>query len=105
MPVGVLCDLAGDFAEAERAEVNDQQKHGQQEAEVADAVDNEGLDARSDSGVLFEVEADPLPSDEHEEEVLSKHQREHKEHEEVEIGEEPPVALLMCHVTDGIDMN
>jgi len=32
-----------DIGEVQRAEVRDDQEHGQQEAEVADAVDDEGL--------------------------------------------------------------
>ncbi len=113
LPLGMLGELAGDSAEAERAEVGDEQKHRQQEAEVADAVDDEGLFARLRSGVLLEVEADQqvrgephaLPADEHEQEVLRQHQREHEEHEEVEVGEEPPVTLFVRHVTDGVDVD
>ena len=51
-------------------------------------------------GVLLEPEADQqvrgeadaLPADEHEQEVVGQHQHQHEEHEEVQVGEEAPVA-------------
>ena len=84
-----------------------------QEAEVADAVDDEGLLARVGGGVLLEVEADQqvggesdaLPTHKHEQEVLRQHQRQHEEHKEVQIGEEAPVTLFVRHVAHGVDVN
>ena len=81
-----------------------EQEHGEQEAEVADAVDDEGLLAGVGGGVAGEVEADEqvggeahaFPADEHEQEVLGQHQREHEEDEEVQVGEEAPVALVVA---------
>ena len=66
----------------ERAEVGDEQEHGEQEAEVADAVDDEGLLAGVGGGVLVEVEADEqvrgeadaFPADEEQQEVLGEDQ-------------------------------
>ena len=50
-------------------------------------------------------ETDALPADEHQQEVLGEHQRQHEEHEEVEVGEEAPVALFVRHVADGVDVD
>ncbi len=91
----------------------DDQEHREQEAEVADAVDDEGFFAGVGGGVLLEVEADEqvggetdaLPADEEKQEALGEDQDEHEEHEEVEIGEEAPVALFVRHVADGVDVD
>ena len=90
-----------------------EQEHREQEAEVADAVDDEGFLAGVGGGVLLEVEADEqvggeadaLPADEHQQEALGEHQDQHEEHEEVEIGEEAPVALFVRHVADRVDVD
>ena len=58
VPLGMRADGGEDGAEVEGAEVGDQEKHGEKEAEVADAVDDEGLLAGVCGGVLFKVEAD-----------------------------------------------
>ena len=100
-------------AEVERAEVRDEQEHREQEAEVADAVDDEGFLAGVGGGVLREVEADEqvggetdaLPADEQQQEAGGEHQHQHEEHEEVEVGEEAPVALFVRHVADGVEVD
>ena len=46
LPGRIRGEFCGDLAEGERAEVGQQQKHSDQEAEVADAVDDECLLAR-----------------------------------------------------------
>ena len=46
-----------------------------------------------------------LPADEHQQEVLRQHQRQHEKHEEVEVGEETPVSLFVRHVADGVDVD
>ncbi len=93
--------------------MGDQQEHREQEAEVADAVDDEGLLAGVGGGVLLEVEADEqvggetdaLPADEQQQEARREDQHQHEEHEEVEVGEEAPVALFVRHVADGVEMD
>ena len=110
---GLRGDRTKDLAEIERAEVLDHQEHGEQEAEVADAVDDEGFLAGVGGGVLREVEADEqvggetdaLPADEHQQEAGGQHQHQHEEHEEVEVGEEAPVAFFVRHVADGVDVD
>ena len=84
-----------------------------EEAEVADAVDDEGLFAGVGGGVSLEVEADEqvggeadaLPADEEEQEARGEDEHEHEEHEEVEVGEEAPVTLFMRHVAGGVEMD
>src|SRR5262249_47583416 len=108
LPLGMLRDRGEDGGEVKRAEVRDEEEHREEEAEVADAVDDEGLLAGVGGGVLLEVEADEevggeadaLPSDEEEEEVRGEDQNQHEEHEEVQVGEEAPVALFVGHVAD-----
>src|ERR1700690_2850194 len=50
-------------------------------------------------------EADALPAYKHEQKILRQHQRQHEEHEEIEIGKERPVALLVRHITDRVDVD
>jgi hypothetical protein len=113
LPQGMRADLAEDAAEAERAEVRDEKEHRDEESEVADAVNDEGFFAGVGGGVAREPEADEeirgeayaFPADEHEQEVFCEHEREHEEEEEVHVGEEAPVALVLGHVTDGVDVD
>ena len=63
--------------------------------------------AASPALLLVEVVADQqirtqthaFPSDEHHHVVVAQDQREHREHEEVQVGEEPVEAVLFVHVT------
>ncbi len=65
--------------EVERAEGHEQQEHGEEEAEVTDAVDDERLLAGGRAPVLLEVEADQqvgaepdaFPADEQHQQVVS----------------------------------
>src|SRR5439155_19856293 len=101
VPSGIHCDRVEDMSEIERAELADDEEHREQEAEITDAIDDEGLFPGVRGGVLLEVEADEqvrgetdaLPADEHEQEAFGQHQHGHEEHEEVEVGEETPVSL------------
>ncbi len=113
MPVGICADGAEDLGEVERTEVLDDEEHGEEEAEVADAVDDEGFFAGVGGGVLAEVEADEevggeadaLPADEKQEEARREDEDGHEEHEEVEVGEEAPVTVFVGHVAGGVEMN
>src|SRR6266508_1483837 len=46
------------------------------------------------------AQADPLPAEEHDQEVLGEHQDQHRGHEQVEPGEERLPALVVGHVAD-----
>src|SRR5271165_5012031 len=103
----MLCDLREDSAIAQCSE------QGDEEAEVADAIDDEGLYACFGRRITQEVEADEqirceayaFPADEHQQEVFREHKRKHEEHEEIQVGEESPVTLFVSHVSDGVDMD
>ena len=89
---GLTASFDGDLAEGERAEVGQQQEDSDEEAEVADAVDDEGFLAGVGGGVALELEADEqiggetdaLPADEHEQDVAGEDQDGHEEEEEIE---------------------
>ena len=110
---GIALTCAKTVVKSERAEVGDQQKHREQEAEVADAVDDEGLLAGVGGGVTREIKADEqvggethtLPADEEQQETGRKHKHQHEKHEQVEVCEEAPVTLVLGHVTRGIDVD
>ena len=99
--------------EIQRAELPEQQEQAQQEAEVADAVDQECLVAGVGGGLLQEPEADEqvaaqsdaFPADEHQQVVGRQHQRQHEEHEQVQVGEKAAVAGIVGHVAGGIEVN
>ncbi len=95
------------------AEGPEQAEEADQEAKIADAVGDEGLHARRG---VFQIlvpegdqqvgaEADALPANEHEDEIIRQHQGEHGEHEEVHIGKEAPVALILVHIADAVDVD
>jgi len=88
-------------------------EHPDEEAEVADPVHDEGLHPR---GGLLRVlvpeadqevaaEPDPFPADEEHGERVRQHQQDHREHEEVQVGEVPREAAVVGHVADRIDMD
>ena len=93
--------------------MRDEEEHREQKAEVADAVDDESFLTGVGGAVAREVKADQqvareahtFPADKEQQEVGTEHQDQHEKHEEVEVGEEAPEALLMCHVADGVDMD
>ena len=97
----------------QRARRPENQRHRQDEAGVADAVDDEGLLAGVRSRTALVPEADqqvgaqphPLPADEHQQVVVGQHQHQHGGHEQVEVGEEARVAGVAVHVADGIDVH
>ncbi len=113
LPCGSCVELRADLAEGERAEVGHQQKHSDEKAEVADAVDDEGLLARVGGGFLLEPEADQqvrgqahaLPANKHHQRIAGQHQHRHEKQKKVEVGEVPRVAFVVAHVADGVDVN
>jgi hypothetical protein len=80
----------------------------EREAEVADAVDDEGLDRRGIGEGLLVPEADQqvgreahaFPAEEHLHEVVGRHQHQHGEGEERQIGEEARLVRVLGHVAD-----
>ena len=85
----------------------------EREAEIADAVDDEGLDRRGIGCGAVIPEADEqvahqphaFPAEEELHEVVGGHERQHREGEEREIGEEARAVRVLLHVADGIEMH
>ena len=85
----------------------------QREAEIADPVDHEGLEGGVVGAGPVEPEADQqvggdtdaFPAEEHLDEIVRRHQRQHREGEERDIGEEPRLVRVMRHIADRVDMH
>ena len=98
---------------AERAHRLEGEEHRQHEAEVADAVGDEGLLARHRGAVAVEPERDQevgagahaLPAEEGHDEVLAQHEHEHREHEEVQVDEELGELRIAVHVPDRVQVD
>ncbi len=81
------------------------------EAEVADAVDEEGFLGRFAGGGLFVVIADQeigtkahaFPSQIEHDEIAAHHQAGHHEDEQAEIGKEPKISGFALHIPGGED--
>ena len=97
----------------DRVEEDEDAEDAEREAEITDAVDDEGLYRRSVRRRALEPEADQqvggeadaLPAEEHLDEVVRGHQREHGEGEERQVGEEARPAGIMRHVADRVDVD
>jgi len=95
------------------AQVGEEQEEAQQEAEVADAVDHEGLFPRAGLGRVAEPEADEqvaaeanaFPAQEHHQVVAPQHQGEHGEAEQVEVGEVAGEGGVLPHVADAVEVD
>ena len=102
-----------DVGEAERTEIPHQCQCSEDEASVADAVDDESLVGRVARGLTVEIETDQqvraqahaFPADEKQDVVVRQDEREHGEHEQVQVSEEAVVAAFVRHVSGGIDMD
>ena len=107
-----------DRPEVQRAQDGPDDEHGDDEAEVADTVDEESLLARVRIVAVAVVapvkpeadeqergQSDAFPADEHHHEVVGEDEDEHGEHKEVHVEEEAPVEFVPVHVADGIDMD
>src|SRR5437868_14875785 len=82
------------------------------DAPVAYAVGDESL-LRSVASLLavsvvadekVRAEADALPPDEHQQKIVRQHERQHHEHEEVQVSEEAVEASVAVHVAGGEDV-
>ena len=105
--------LAEDAGVVERAGLVEQQERGDHEADVADHVDHERLDAGRGGGLAPVPErdqqvrgrADERPADDQQHEVGRQDQQQHREDEEVEVGEVARVAAVAAHVGDRVDVD
>ena len=83
------------------------------EAEIAHAVDDECLDRGGIGRRLAEPEADQqigcqahaFPAEEHLQQVVGRHQHQHREGEEREIGEEARLVRLLVHIAPAIEVD
>src|SRR5574341_1847105 len=90
-----------------------QQQQAQNETEIADAIDDESLVAGDRVVVILIPEADQqvgaqpdaFPADEQKQQILAHHQQQHEKNEQVQVDEKARHALVMVHVTEGIDVN
>ena len=102
-----------DLGEAQRAEVPGDGEHAQQESGVADAVDDECLVGGVAGRLAMEIETDQqiraqahaFPAHEHQDVVVRQDQRQHGEHEQVQVAEEAVVAAFVRHVAGGVDVD
>ena len=90
-----------------------QRPHAEQKPEIAQTVDQEGLEPRARcarAGVpepdqQVRHQADPLPTDEQQQEIVRHHQQQHGEGEQRQVGEEPDIAGIPAHVADAVDVH
>jgi hypothetical protein len=97
----------------ERSRLGEDQEHRDQEPDVADPVVDEGFLPGARCAVALEPErhqpvgARPyaFPADEGEEEVAAEDEKQHREHEQVQIQEELRVVHVAAHVPDGVQVD
>jgi hypothetical protein len=104
---------AEDPVEVQAAERGEDQEHRQQEADVADAVGDEGLlggrryvrPGVPEADQQVRAEADALPAEEHHQEVLRQHQHQHGGGEQVQPGEVGAAPAVGGHVADRVEVD
>jgi hypothetical protein len=97
----------------QRAQARRQQEQPEGHGRVPDARHDEGLLSRGAVGWIgvpepdeqVAAEAHPLPPQVKEQQIIGQHEREHGGHEEVHVGKEAAVALLVAHELRGIDVD
>jgi hypothetical protein len=105
--------IGEDGVEVDRTEENEDAADTEDEAEVADAVDDEGLHGGGVGRRLLEPEADQqiggqthaFPAEEHLGEVVRGDQHQHGEGEERQVGEEARTMRVVMHVPDRIEVD
>src|SRR5436190_51349 len=99
--------------ELQTSEHREDQHDADRQTPVTDAVHHKCF-LSGVTGALFQsviadqkirAETDPLPADEHHQVVTAEDQRQHREHEEVEVREEAVKAVVFVHVADGVDVD
>ena len=93
--------------------MSEHQTDAQHETEVANAIDQKGLEVGVDRGwpVMPEAnqqirhQAHRLPAEKQLQEVIGHHQHQHREGEEADIGKKPLITVVILHVADGVDMH
>jgi hypothetical protein len=102
-----------DGAEIDRPGHHEHRKNAEPEAEIADAVDDEGLNG---GGIRFRLvipesdqeiacEPDALPAKKQLHQIVGGHQHQHREGEHRQIAEETRPVRVLFHVADGIEVD
>ncbi len=102
-----------DLRDGDGSEDQEGGENAQREAEIADPVDDEGLERRGVGRGLVvpeadeEVgcEADALPAEEHLDEIVGGHQHQHREGEQRQIGEEARLAVVLRHIAPAVEVD
>ena len=105
--------LREDSVEIDGAGHREQREDAERKAEVADAVDDEGLDRGSVGLGLLVPEADQqiagephaFPAEKHLHQIVGGHQHQHREGEQRQIAEEARAIRVFVHVADRIEMH
>ena len=105
--------LRKDCGEIHRSSHHEDRKDAERKAEVANAIDHEGLDRRRIRLRLMKPESDEqiahqpnaLPAEEQLDQIVGRHQRQHREGEQRQIGEEARPVRVLFHVADGIEVD
>ena len=111
-----LCQLGRrgkDIVQGNRPGQIEQSKHPQQEAEIANPVDDKGLDGcRIGRGFLepetdqqIRGDANTFPAKEDLQKVVPGHQGQHREGKEAEIGKEAGFGVVFLHIADRVEMD
>ncbi len=111
--VGEVRRLLEDACVVQRAEVGENQANAEDEPEVADPVDQEGLHVGEDGRRAGVPEADQqvgdetdrLPAEEELHEIVGHHQHQHGEGKQRDVTEEAVVAGIFLHVADRVDVH
>ena len=98
---------------AQRAGGAKEQEHSDEEAEITDAVGDEGLLAGTGVGAVLVPEANQevagqphaFPTDEYHGQVVAQDQEQHRPTEQIQVREEAWVVLLVGHVAHRIDVD
>ena len=101
------------FGVIERASVRDDQTNAQNKAKVTHTVNQKCLHVGKNGGWLVVPKSnqqignqpDCLPSKEQLKQIVAHDQHEHGKREQRNVGEEAVVALVLFHVSDGVDVN
>ena len=102
-----------DFGNRNRVEHQIGAENPEHEAQIADAVDDEGLDRRGIGRWLAEPEPDQqiageahaLPAKEHLDEVVRGDEHQHREGEQRQIREEPRLIRVLVHIAPAIEVD
>ncbi len=111
--VEVLAGEVSNFGELKRSEDRRDEKHPENEPGIANAINDERLIRRVARRLPMKVkpnqqiraQSHAFPPDKHEHIIICQDQREHREHEEIEVPKKSVVPPFMRHVPGRINMD